>query len=286
MMRQLPLRADSLSEEQEEELLERQKDEVFRFLREHATYFRVFADPVDLSGDEWEPGPFHVDEWALDSRPRMWDMWEGQMRLWIQQDLVRAINLANAADSGDDSVLSLPVKRILSMQVRSDYIGLDAEPITEQIDESQAEQIIDQVQSEVSDRLPKDYEVSPTGRISNALYDVRHAELSLIVDSQQLPAVLNAFDRVNFMTVIGMDIVDVDEYEHLLDGYYYGAVDAVQVDLLVETIWFRAWTVGHLSEEAAEQFGQEYNPGLMPDVVRASMGLPPRNLAAFDPESD
>ncbi|MEX2671262.1 MAG: hypothetical protein WD294_04030 [Phycisphaeraceae bacterium] len=278
MLRQIFPAPEQLNEEQTTELRERQRERLFSFLREHPTMFSVFADPVslDIRGD-WNPGPFDVGDWAQSSNPDMFDIWEGQLQLWIQQDLVRAINRANGSDDPADSLLTMPVKRLLFMEVLPGYIG-DLQPVEGPVDESAAEQLISDLESQASERLPQDFSVSPTGRVSNAIYDVRHAKMAVIVDSQQIPALLNAINDVNMMTVIGTDIEDIDEYAHLRDFYYYGSVDAVRLDLVVETIWLRSWTAGHLSQEHAEELDEPFNSGLMPDSVRMWLGLPPREL--------
>jgi hypothetical protein len=80
------------------------------------------------------------------------------------------------------------------------------------------------------------------------------------------------------MSVIGLSIKDIDEYEHLTDGYFYGFdVDAVEMTIDVESLWLRRWTAGHLSENEAAQARESFDPGLMPDAVRYKLGLPVRD---------
>jgi len=102
--------------------------------------------------------------------------------------------------------------------------------------------------------------------------------MSVLVDARQLPALLNAFGQVNLMTPIVQRITAIDQAEHLSQGYVYGSgVDVVRVDLLIETLWLREWTAGHTTAEQAEQLGQQFNPGLMPDSVRYRLSLPTRD---------
>ena len=87
-----------------------------------------------------------------------------------------------------------------------------------------------------------DFSISITGRTSNALYDVRTVNMSLIVDSNRIPALINAIQTTNFMTVTGCQLHTVNVLGDLDLGYYYGPDPVVQVDLVIETLWLRAWT--------------------------------------------
>ena len=98
-------------------------------------------------------------------------------------------------------------------------------------------------------RQPDDFAVSHTGRCSNGIYDVYHASVSVIVDSGRLAQFLDELSKVNFMTVLRLDVRDVDEYEALASsGFVYGSDDAVQADILLETIWLRDWTTQYMPE--------------------------------------
>jgi len=44
------------------------------------------------------------------------------------------------------------------------------------------------------------------------------------------------------MTVIGMSCNDIDEYNALASGYVYGTGDVVEVEMIIETLWYRDWT--------------------------------------------
>ena len=99
--------------------------------------------------------------------------------------------------------------------------------------------------------LSENFIFGPTGRSSNQLYDVRHARLRLHADFRRLPELFSAFAKVNLMTVIGVDIKSIDAYKLLEENYMYGAGDIVEVELLVETLWFREWA-GRLMPEAVQ----------------------------------
>jgi len=248
---------------------------------ERARNIRVYCPPTQLVGDQLQAGVFAIGEWARrDDRPTMAELWRGQMNYWIQQDLVAAIRVANY-DPQSTSVLDLPVKRILSIGVVPGYIGVpprgDGDSRGFSGTAAATTATAPAPPDDLNQPLPRDFRIAHTGRRSNSLYDVRHATMSVLVDARQLPKLLNAFGQVNLMTPIVQQIVKIDQTEHLRNGYVYGnGVDVVQVDLLIETLWLREWTAGHYNREQAEQFGEPFDPGLMPDAVRYQLSLPTR----------
>lgn len=257
----------TLSLEQKQVVQKKQAEKLMAMYRKAALTHHVYAQPVQINVQQglWDPGIFQIGDWAKPGRrPEMADIWEGQMQLWIQQDLVNAIRSANAMDDPGKTIVNVPIKRILKMFVKPGYVGVPNSG-------HQGQQSQD-----TSKRLPDDFRASISGRQSNPIYDVRHAVMTLIVDSRKIPQVLNAISAVNFMSVIGMSYTDVDEYEAMREGYIYGTCDAVQLELTIETIWLRDWTAGHLNEEQAASRNEPFNPGLMPDDVRYYLGMVPR----------
>ncbi|MCH2149990.1 MAG: hypothetical protein MK095_11210 [Phycisphaerales bacterium] len=101
------------------------------------------------------------------------------------------------------------------------------------------------------------YDVSISGRITNALYDVITVDLDLIVETDAVPKVLDAFSQQNFMAILDLDMRPVDPFESIAEGYYYGGKNMVHLHLAVETVWLRSWIKPH-----------------MPADVRAMLGVP------------
>lgn len=108
-----------------------------------------------------------------------------------------------------------------------------------------------------------DFKLSHTGRSAspvtpNGMYDIRFVELTLICASAELPRVLAAFPKVNFMTVVGLKVDGVESLPLLEEGYDIGPDHLVRATLRIESIWLRDWT-------------KKY----MPKSVRTSLGIPP-----------
>ena len=117
--------------------------------------------------------------------------------------------------------------------------------------------------------LAEDFSVSPTGRRSNSAYDVTHAWLTILMDSQRMPEFFEVLNEVNFMTVLSMKVTDVDEYEAFQQGYIFGEDDVVEVELLIESVWLRTWT---------EPF--------MPNIIKSLLGvLQPDDEGFEDPRT-
>ena len=97
-----------------------------------------------------------------------------------------------------------------------------------------------------------------TGRTGDGSYDTRTVELTVVASSRDLPRLFEALGRVNYMTVVGVDLSPVDVWADLEQGYFYGDDHVVRAVVTIETVWLRSWTLP-----------------LMPDRVRAAVGAPP-----------
>lgn len=269
----------------------------------------VYAERPDIQANTLlSSGVFDIGEWAqATAAPKIEEVWEGQMGLWMQQDLVTAINLAQFGEQPNPelNVPQLPIKRIVSIEINPNYIGAAGKPnVPTGMPFGQDPAVA--AEPDLAGPLPTDYGLSPTGRVCNSLYDVRMVKVSLIMDVRKIPLLLNALTRVNFQTPIVTRIVDIDEYEEFAKGYFYGqGVDVAQVDLLIESLWMRRWTAGQTDKQAIAEYAAAqptdsafnnlpddtqkvaylkqrgaYDMGLMPDPVRMRLGMEPRDPAA------
>ncbi len=233
-----------LSPQEQDELHEAMSRKLTELLQKSAESVHVYVNSLQIN----EPGfPFHVDAWSQRSeQPGMDELWDGQVGLWMQQDIVEAVARANRVDDPSSNVMTAPVKRLIRVEVLPGYIGIKpggVAPRNAGTDDKK------------QDRLLYDFTASATGRQSNSMYDVRHMRVTLIADAQRLPIFFENIQSVNFMTVLEMQIQAVDEYAALREGYVYGSGDSVQVDLLIESIWLRDWTKGLMPRKVYELLG-------------------------------
>ena len=245
----------------DEDLIEEQTSTLRELLLDRAGHYHIYAETNIESRDF----PFKIGAWSnANKTPEPYELWEGQLELWIQQDIVEAIARTNAIDDPEASVLNAPVKHLIEVSVVPGYVGLHSvggmDPAMARASKGQSlypapegGQRTDNPDQRQSDN----FYVGPTGRVSNAVYDVRHARLVAVVEFERLNELMENIASVNFMTVLNCNISSVDEYDSLANGLFiYGSRDAVRVELVIETIWLREWT-----------------KDLMPDLVRQYVGL-------------
>lgn len=255
-----------LNELQMTELNALKGQRLVELLQEKAHSIHLYADTQITSLDF----PFDVGAWSKPGlRPRLSQIWVGQLGLWIQQDIARAIALTNHVEDSKASVVAAPVKRLISIRVLPGYVGFQGYRggVHENAGEPRSRRRIQRQPgpgaaplsgTASTGHIPDNFSDSPTGRRSNAMYDVVHAKVSLIIDTQAMPVFFENLRIVNFMTILKANVTGVDEYEALRDGYIYGTGDVAQLDLLIETIWLRDWTTK-----------------LMPESVRGELGIEP-----------
>src|SRR5690606_37057380 len=150
-----------------------------------------------------------VAPYAGTSVPELEVCWEWQWVSWVNQMLVDAIRAANEPDF---AVAHAPVKRIERIEVEPfAYPASGKQPVTDTTSE-----------------LGRSFDASLSGRAyspdsPNAVYDARYATLQLIVSSQRIPEVLDAFARSNLITAIDLDVAAVDDLQALAEaGYAFG----------------------------------------------------------------
>lgn len=164
--------------------------------------------------------------------------------IWVMDDMLTALRVANTTPDG--RVLTAdegPVKRLESMSI-SGIPGMGVQS------QGQAPAVIDPNPPAASPdakpgMIPTDARASISGRVSgpwNTFFDIRRVNLSLVASSSRLRELVHAIERTNFMTVLDMNLSDVDEWEDLRQGYFYGQEPVVRVKLTVETVWLRSWT--------------------------------------------
>jgi len=101
----------------QDELDEESKKFVRELMANQAFQIKVYAQPDPLLPSfSLEMAP-----WAYAQElPEAWELFEGQLGFWFQQDLLKAISLANA---DEDNVLTTPVKRLVSVELDQGYAG-------------------------------------------------------------------------------------------------------------------------------------------------------------------
>ncbi len=286
----------AMTDKQREDLLAEQRVLLMNQLIQQAGTINIYADPN--LGDATNPNPdFPLQVAALgqtEASPTADELWEGQLQLWILQDIVKAIALANdvanTRDHGTDdkgqpipsSVLNAPVKRLLELEVLPGYVGLHTvggvgtltgttttrtaaavpRPRTGGTANTNGTALYGPPAGGLTTppretTLADNFMFGPTGRSSNGIFDVRHARLVVFADYQMLPEFFNALSKVNLMTILDARYTDLDEYG--TDGigslYLYGSGDIVRAEFIIETLWLREWTAPLMPEKVKQYVG-------------------------------
>ena len=192
--------------------------------------------------------------------PNPVDIWYSQMVLWIQQDVARALAAANA---NAQNVLDAPVKHLIKLTIPSSSSGSTGAfgPGIYTLATAQnagGATALPPAPVEGADAvaLVPVPAVSPTGRVSNPLYDVVQFTLVINVDSSQVPAVLASLSHNQLMDVMFLTVTSVDSGDQQRQGFFYGSAPIVQLTLSCEALFMRQWTAP-----------------LMPDVVKRQIGI-------------
>lgn len=304
-----------LMADQKRELAHRQVKAHRDMILSKARSIKLYGAPPTFFTEQ-AVGIFDISNLALSSAsPTDWEIWEGQMNLWIQQDICTAILLTNNASRDNQpypSVVEAPIKQITEIKVLPMYVGVPTAGLGV-IGEPGAPPPPAAAQPAAD--TTEGFAVSPTGRQTNPLYDVRLAMVTLVIDAARINDFFDRLAQVNFITPIVNSVTQIDKEEAFKAGYYYGSDEVVALNLTLEFCWLRRWTAGHLTPEKAQQefrnwwldvdptqlpdaqkqlvaeykalsdptqqlemIRKEYfDRGLMPDAVRFYLGLPTLN---------
>lgn len=225
---------------------------------DRARELKIYASLESLSAPQWDTS-------RLPSGP---ELFEWQWDFWMTEDVLRAIAAAN---DGAESVLESAVKRLVSFRPQA-YSSMHGEgaggtprgpgsafaggAFTGGVAGSETPGPTGTPANPAME-APLDYSVSFTGRQTNPLYDVRYANLELIVDTEKIPLVMEALAAQNFITALSADLAPLDPHDHIGAGYYYESGKLTQLRLRLESVWLRDWT----------------SP-FMPDDVKVALGIP------------
>jgi len=178
-----------------------------------------------------------------------------QWDYWVLEDLVAAVKLADSGQDGKPTTVDKSVvKRIVSIE-------LDPADGLEELDAERGRQRdmggnAPPVAAAAAGMAPTDPFRSISGRLGgpgNGYYDVRRAKMTVIVSSARLQEFLEAIPRTNFMTVVDMDLTDVNPWDELKKGYYYGPEHVTKATVEVETVWLRSWMSNYMPSRLKSQ---------------------------------
>ncbi len=234
--------------------------------RNEARRVTAYAEPAVFRG---------VTAWPATTVLPLETAWQWQMLFWIHEEIIRAIVVANADSVGGWlPVYEAPVKRIESIAVSAPTkSGTAAGGGGDRGAPGGPTGGEPQPPGDERAETPRDFSLTHTGRASwpvipNPIYDIRYVDVRMIVSSERLPSVLAAFPKTNFMTVVGLSILDYDPKADMREGFDYGAEHLVRADIRIETIWLRGWMKQWMPPKIRTALGiaEEPKPGESADT--------------------
>lgn len=177
--------------------------------------------------------------------PAPTDIWFAQLGLWIQQNACAGLALAN---HDAKNVLDAPVKRLISLRAPGNYVlNSPASTTTPPAPTPVAGGDVIPV--------PKVYTISPTGRVSNPLYDVVHFQMVIDVEASRIPEILEALCKNRLVDVLGVDMSVIDNADLQSRGYIYGNVPVVRLSVQCEALFMRQWESKYMPDLVKKQLG-------------------------------
>ena len=233
------------------ELIDRQyTDEIAGLLekleRETAQKYRMYIETEAINKNELV---------LSGETPPTDQMWYAQTATWVQDDLVAAIAGFNDRElrrlkPEDRNLMNAPVKHLINLQVPQGIDQYIAKASTG-------------AEGETTPGQP-DYTLSPTGRNSNALYDVVKFTMVVKMDARFVARYIQELGRGKFLTVHKVNLTAVDNGVAKADGFVYGNAPIVQVQLAGEALLMRSWTKPLVPEKVKPnlpQFDQSAGEG-------------------------
>ncbi len=211
-----------------------------QIILEHAKNCSVYLEPGTVT---FNTGINVNNGHAL---PQAGEIWDVHLQLWILDDIFKAIGQTNQMFADSDApdgapvmdVLHTPIKRIAAISPYGFVVSGDNS------------------KAGIGSATPKIVGNSPTGRVSNGLYDVLSYRLTLDVDAAKLPQVCAGLEMGQFITVTNVQIESIqDPATAAQQGFLFGSKPVVRVQLDCEELLMKDWT----------------NP-ILPDARKSAMG--------------
>lgn len=213
---------------------------------EAAQAIGIYASPAELNVPVWDPR----------SSRSLTELFGWQWQYWVTSDVLMALASANKQAT---SVIDAPVKRVLMIHLAGARagsssgqespagtgMGMGSDSPQPPAGAGSAEPAAGAPALVIDPKAeaPTDYAASFTGRKTNPLYDVQYVDVSIVVETARIPDVIDALSSYNFITVLDMAVMPARPYEAIRDGFFYGNELTSVLDIRLETIWFREWTV-------------------------------------------
>ncbi len=201
-------------------------------------------------------------------------IWDAQLKLWIQNDVVQAILDLNQRESKLGCVIDAPVKYLVKMQVsnprgaKAVTAGASAMGPMGGMEGGGPPGMTMGPPPEAMAMMggmgpggaggTSSAADSPTGRTSNSLYDVIPFKIVVHVEADKLPMFLEELGRGRFITPYQVSMQAIDSViVGASQNVMYGPAPVVQATISCEAILLREWTVPLMPRDVQVAYGVE-----------------------------
>lgn len=249
---------DKISESQQEALTEELTQRRLAALAQRASEISVYADASAILGPA-EPGASQIPEVIPEAASEA-DTFVWQWDAWVIESVLDAVAAANTDAIGSPTgVPESVVKRVERVSVEAPVLSAPTDGSEFGGGQPARGGVAGGGAGGPGDvgGLPWSPTHTKRASVPDDDAEVRMVRLTAVVAPERLPRFIDALARTNFMTVTGVRLSPVDPGAELAAGYFFGAEHVARAEILIETVWLRAW----LKE-------------FMPAPVRAGLGIP------------
>lgn len=180
-------------------------------------------------------------------------MFDAQVRLWVLEEICRAVADTNKAANPKQGIIDSPIKRIVQLDgIEHDYRPVAAPP-------GSAASGPPTLPAGATAKPAPDYLRGPFGHVSNEFYDpIQIKNLVFICEADTLAQTLARFSSNRFITIRDVKVDSVDSTMEAAAGFLYGSKPVVQVTINAQYLMLRP-------------FIKDYMPA---DVIRGVISPP------------
>lgn len=240
--------------------------------QEAATQHKMYMAPSALS---IQPQLAPAAQGAATVIPDAEAIWLAQMGLWIQQDVVSAIDKLNSAST---NVETSPVKQLVQIYVppdRSMYVlpgGAEGGATPAPQPAAPGASVVAAISD--TDPFPRDYAASVTGRVCNGVFDVAQFYVVVNVQAPDVERVIQELERNRLITVLQSEVQAVNSSAMQLQGFYFGKTPIVTLTLRCEELFMRDWTHTLMPATIKAFLNVDQQPG-QPGAAMPTPAAPP-----------
>ena len=176
--------------------------------------------------------------------------YNAQLNYWVHEEFLLGVVQANNRSTVDpnrpaSNVLDAPIKRIVKLDIPTSLVPAPPGGGGGFAGANGMTGMTGPAEVPVDPTAPiTPVNTYPSGRSSNAMYEVVRFTARLHVDATQLPQTLIDLQRGRFLNVTNVQsLTPVDSLEQLAAGFVYGDGPVVEVVLECEALFLRQWLV-------------------------------------------